>query len=199
MLMLARIARPDLDAAKVTTQLDRMAQRCRDLIVEPASLRSKCRVINRVLFHEVGLRGNAENYTDPDNSFLDQVLARRCGIPISLCTVYLLVAQRLGLALEPIALPGHFMLGCFAEEPPFFIDAFDGGVFRPPEEIYVFLWSNELPPHLSTLTPTPVHEVLCRSCRNLATHYESCGDIPHAQLFDHFITEFEALSTRPPA
>lgn len=194
LIMLARVMRPALDTAAISAQLDKLAQRSRELVVEPASTRSKCRAINRVLFHEFGLRGNAEHYTDPDNSFIDQVLARRCGIPLSLCAVYLLVARRLGLPLEPIGLPGHFMLGCVTEDPPFFIDAFDGGVFRPPEEIFAFLWTHELPPQLSTLAPTPVHEVLCRNCRNLAAHYEAHGDQKHAQLFDGFVNTFAALS-----
>ncbi len=191
-LMIARTMRPDLDTGEVCQELDRIAQRCRDLIIEPSSTRTKCRVINRILYHEMGFRGNTENYTDPENSFIDQVLERRCGIPISLCTLYLLVARRLGLELEPIGLPGHFMIGCFAEERPFFIDAFDGGVFRTPEEIFVFLRSNDLAPQLSDLAPTPIREVLSRTCRNLATHFDAHGDSDRAQLFDNFVSEFDA-------
>ncbi len=192
-LMLARTVRPDLDTGACCEELESIANRCRDLIIEPSSTRTKCRVINRILFHEMGFRGNAERYTDPDNSFIDQVLARRCGIPISLCTLYLLVAQRLGLELEPIGLPGHFMIGCFTEERPFFIDAFDGGVFRSPEEIFVFLRSHDLAPQLSDLAPTPIREVLCRSCRNLANHFESHGQQKHASLFDGFVQDFESV------
>lgn len=192
-LMLARTVRPELDTGLVCEELDRIAQRCRDLIIEPSSTRTKCRVINRILYHEMGFHGNAENYTDPDNSFIDQVIARRCGIPISLCTLYLLIAQRLGLELEPIGLPGHFMIGCFAEERPFFIDAFDGGVFRTPEEIFVFLRSNDLTPEISNLAPTPIREVLCRSCRNLANHFESRGDQDRARMFDEFVSEFDSI------
>jgi len=191
-LMIARTARPNLDTGIVGTELDRIAQRCRDLIIEPSTTRTKCRVINRILYHEMGFRGNAENYTDPDNSFIDQVLSRRCGIPISLCTLYLLVARRLDLDLEPVGLPGHFMIGCFAEERPFFIDAFDGGVFRTPEEVFVFLRANDLPLGLSDLAPTPVREVLGRSCRNLANHYESRGDRERAAIFDEFVNEFDS-------
>lgn len=192
-LMIARTVRPDLDTGACCEALDHIATRCRELIIEPSSIRAKCRVINRILYHEMGFRGNAEHYTDPDNSFIDQVLQRRRGIPISLCTLYLLVAQRLGLELEPIGLPGHFMIGCFTEDRPFFIDAFDGGIFRSPEEIFVFLRSHDMAAKLSDLAPTPIREMLCRSCRNLANHYESKGDGPHAKLFDSFVTEFEAI------
>jgi len=192
-LMLARTVRPDLDTGACCEELESIANRCRDLIVEPSSVRTKCRVINRILFHELGFRGNVERYTDPDNSFIDQVLARRCGIPISMCTLYLLIAQRLGLELEPIGLPGHFMIGCFTEERPFFIDAFDGGVFRSPEEIFVFLRSRDLPLQLHDLVPTPVREVLCRSCRNLANHYEAQGQRDQAAMFDSFVQDFESI------
>lgn len=195
-LMMARTVRPDLDTGACCEELENIADRCRDLIIEPSSTRTKCRVINRILFHEMGFRGNAENYTDPKNSFIDQVLERRSGIPISLCTLYLLVAQRLGLELEPIGLPGHFMIGCFTEERPFFIDAFDGGVFRSPEEIFVFLRSHDMSPQLGDLAPTPVREVLCRSCRNLANHFESRGQSEQAALFDSFVQEFESVSVK---
>jgi hypothetical protein len=110
-LLLARTVTPQLDAGACCTQLDAIANRCRELIVEPSSVREKCRVVNRVLFHEWGFHGNVEHYTDPRNSFLDQVLERRTGIPLSLSIVYLLVAGRLGIELDPVGLPGHFIVG----------------------------------------------------------------------------------------
>jgi regulator of sirC expression with transglutaminase-like and TPR domain len=195
-LLLARTVRPDLDAGGCCELLDAIAARCRELIVEPSSIREKCRIINRVLYHDYGFHGNVEDYTDPDNSFIDQVLARHKGIPISLCMVYLLVAHRLGLELEPVGLPGHFMVGCYVEDRPFYIDAFDGGVFRTPEEIMSFLRAHDLTPKVSDLAPTPVREVLCRSCRNLVNHYESIGDQDHARLFAGFVAEFETTYER---
>jgi len=110
-LLLARLANPRLDEAACRAQLDAMAARCRELIAEPSSTREKCRALNRVLFHEWGFHGNTEHYTDPRNSFLDQVLERRTGLPISLSVVYLLVAARAGIELEPVGLPGHFLVG----------------------------------------------------------------------------------------
>ncbi|MCF3651238.1 transglutaminase-like domain-containing protein [Synoicihabitans lomoniglobus] len=195
-LLLARTVRPHLDAGACCEELDRIAARCRELMVEPSTTRAKCRVINRVIYHELGYRGNVEHYTDPDNSFLDQVLRNRRGIPISMCMLYLLVAQRVGLDLEPIGLPGHFMIGCFTDDAPFFIDAFDRGIFRSPEEIFVFLRSHDMSPRLSDLAPTPIREILCRSCRNLANHYESHGHQDRAQLFDSFVTDFETTYSK---
>ena len=195
-LLLARTVRPDLDAGRCCDQLDSIASRCRELIVEPASAREKCRVINRVLYHDEGFHGNVEQYNDPLNSFLDQVLERKKGIPLSLSLVYLLVARRLGLDLEPVGLPGHFMVGCFHEDLPFFIDAFDGGMFRSPEEIFRFLRTNDIEPKLSDLAPTPIREVLCRNCRNLVQHYTAAGDHTRARMFASFVDEFDSAYER---
>ncbi len=198
-LLLARIANPRLDEAACRAQLDAMAARCRELIANPSSSREKCRAINRVLFHECGFHGNTENYTDPRNSFLDQVLERRTGLPISLSIVYLLVAARAGVELEPVGLPGHFLVGCFADGLPFFVDAFEGGVFRGAADVLDALSARPGGLKPSDLAPTSVAEVLCRSCRNLARHYEASLELERARLFTGLVGEFEAAHSRQQA
>lgn len=195
-VLLARVALPDADATACAAELDRLAARCRELIAEPASVREHCRVINRVLYHEAGFRGNTEHYGDPLNSFLPAVLARRKGIPISLGVVYLLVARRLGVELEPVGMPGHFLVGCFTEPEPFYIDAFEQGAFRSAPELRLFLRAQGVPPSPGDLAPSPVREVLARCCRNLARHYAEAGDADRSRLFDGFIAEFEAACER---
>jgi regulator of sirC expression with transglutaminase-like and TPR domain len=195
-LLLARTVTPNLDVSGCRAGFDEMAARCRELISEPSTNREKCRVINRVLFHEWGFRGNVEQFTDPMNSFIDQVLMRRKGIPISLSVLYLLVGERLGLPLEPVGLPGHFVVGCYADEVPFFIDPFDQGLFRDADEVFALLRSNHISPKPSDLAPTTIREVLCRSCRNLANHYSAASDLARAQIFSEFADEFEATHER---
>ena len=191
-MMLSRTVSPTLDVSACCATLDSIAARCRELITLPASPREQCRMINRVLFHEWGFHGNVENYTDPLNSLLDQVLTRRKGIPLTLSTVYLLVAQRLGLELEPVGLPGHFIVGCFTEKKPFFVDPFDRGIFLDSDEVFALLRANKIVPKTSDLRPTPIREVLCRNCRNLVNHYKAAGDSEHAKLFASFVEEFDA-------
>ena len=198
-LLLARTANPRLDAAACRAQLDAMAARCRELIVDPCSSREKCRVLNRVLFHEWGFHGNTESYTDPRNSFLDQVLERRTGLPISLSTVYLLVAARAGLGIEPVGLPGHFLVGCFADGLPFFVDPFEGGAFRGAAEILDALTARPGGPRTSDLQPTSIREVLCRSCRNLVRHCEASLEPERARLYAGFVEEFEQVGVQRPA
>lgn len=195
-LLMNRTVKPDLDVGACCRILDEIAGRCRELMFPPMSSRERCRVINRVLFHEYGFRGNVENYADPKNSFISEVLETRRGLPISLCIVYILVGQRCGVALEPVGLPGHFLVGCFEDKPPFFIDAFSRGVFRLSEDMFELLRKHNIPPKLSYLTPTPVREVICRCCRNLVNHYNLAGQKEEARLFRSFVHEFEAVHQR---
>ena len=195
-LLLSRTVSPGLDVGACCATLDKIAARCRELITLPASTREQCRIINRILFHEWGFHGNVDHYTDPLNSLIDHVLTRRKGIPLSLSTVYLLIGERLGLDLEPVGLPGHFVVGCFNAPKPFFIDPFDRGIFLDTDEVFALLRANKIVPKSSDLTPTPIREVLCRSCRNLVNHYKAAGDLEHAKLFSSFVEEFDATYER---
>jgi len=195
-ILLSRTVNAELDVGACCLQLDAMAARSQELLTEPATARQKCRLLNRVLFHEYGLRGNAEHYTDPLNSFIDQVLIRRKGLPISLSIVYLLVAERMGLALEPVALPGHFLVGCYAEVVPFFIDPFHGGLLLSVDDVIALARPDGGPAEFADLAPTPVREVLCRCCRNLAHHYAAAALPDLASLFAGFVAEFESTYER---
>jgi regulator of sirC expression with transglutaminase-like and TPR domain len=197
-LLLARTVLPEAETENCGEELDRLAARCRELIAEPATIRERCRVINRVLFHETGFRGNTEHYEDPLNSFLPSVLERRAGLPISLSILYLLVARRLGLELEPVGLPGHFVVGSFTGGTPFFVDPFERGAFRTQGELMLHLHARGFDPAPQDLAPTPVREVLCRCCRNLVAHYTAGGQPERARLFESFVGEFEAAHERNP-
>lgn len=191
-LLLSRTVYGELDVSQYCREIDRIAARCRELMVEPLSAREKCKVLNRVLFHELGFRGNVDDYTDPENSFLHRVLDRRKGLPITLSILYLLVADRCGIRLEPVALPGHFLVGCYAEGETFFIDSFDHGRFLTVDDVRTYLAGRKIEADESYLAPTTVREVLCRCCRNLASHYAATQNLPLARLFASFVEEFEA-------
>jgi regulator of sirC expression with transglutaminase-like and TPR domain len=195
-LLLSRTVNPNLDVTAVCAQLDAFAARARKLMPRAATMRAQARVLNRVLFEEYGLRGNVDNYTDPKNSLIDQVLERRVGIPISLSIVYLLVAQRVGLEVEPVGVPGHFLVGGYEPEGPFFVDAFNEGQLLSPEDVFDRIRSLQHTPQLADLAPTPVREVLSRACRNLANHYAAADDAAHARLFADFVSEFDATYER---
>ena len=88
-------------------------------------------VINEALFREEGFRGNRLDYSNPENSFLDRVLDTRLGIPITLCIVYLEVAERLGLRAAGVSFPGHFLAKVHLPEEDILIDAFMGETLTP--------------------------------------------------------------------
>ncbi|MEM9160623.1 MAG: transglutaminase-like domain-containing protein, partial [Verrucomicrobiota bacterium] len=153
-LLIARIAHPNLDIGDFCQQVDKLAQRCRELVVKPTSAREECLVLNRVLFHESGFRGNIENYNDPQNSFLNCVLESRKGLPISLSILYIIVAQRIGLHLDPIGIPGHFLVGCFEDDIPFYLDPFERGKFYTAQALIDRIETSDFEPEIEHLAPT---------------------------------------------
>ncbi len=95
-------------------------------------------VLNRVLFQEEGFSGNRDNYYEIENSYLDKVLARRTGIPITLSILYMEIARQVGLPLQGIGLPGHFVVGFWSpfgkRMPALVVDPFDDGKLLSPDD-----------------------------------------------------------------
>lgn len=190
-LMLARAGAVDFDLNQCRRFLDEVAFRCRELMLDPGSPAEQCKVLNRVIFHEYGFSGDADSFYDPANSFLPLVIERRRGLPITLSILYLLIADRCGLQLEPVGVPGKFMVGCFLEDEPFYIDVYEGGVFREQHDIHTMLRSHAIPYDDSYFMPTPVGEILCRCCRNLIVAYDRLGNSSGRDLFRSFVDSFE--------
>lgn len=192
-LLLGRTYDADCDTAEVCMSLDAIAARVRELTVQPVGPLEQCRILNRVLFHEYGFRGNSESFDDPRNSFLPQVMNRRRGIPITLCILYLLVAQRCDLQLEPVGMPGRFLVGFFSGSESFYVDAYERGTIRRREELYELLLENHITPRDDFFAPAPVSEVLCRCCRNLVHQYQARGEFERAETFQRFVRTFEEV------
>ena len=191
--LLDRTVYPSLDPSSYTFFLDQLADRCRELLLPPSSPRMTCEVINRVLFHEYGFRGAREDFENPQNSFLHRVLDRREGVPIALCAIYLLVARRIGFELDPIGTPGRFLIGCFAEKRPFYIDCWSGGRFLELEHLEDRLGvvpEDEAGP---MLLPVTIAETLSRACRNLTRQYAKQMDLEKSKMFQSFVHEFEQV------
>jgi regulator of sirC expression with transglutaminase-like and TPR domain len=115
-LMIARLECPSLDPAPYLTQLDAMGTTARQRLMESGCLQDARKsetavdVLNTYLFDEEGFTGNQDRYDDPNNSFLNEVLERRTGIPITLALVYMEVARRAGIHVEGVNFPGHFLM-----------------------------------------------------------------------------------------
>jgi len=128
-LLIALDEYPSLNVQKYLGSIDAMASKIQsniDFSIQAGPVDAIER-INRFLFQIEGFRGNTEDYYDPRNSFLNDVLDRRTGIPITLSLVYMEVGKRLGLSLEGVGMPGHFMVKCLHEGLEIFIDPFHQG------------------------------------------------------------------------
>jgi regulator of sirC expression with transglutaminase-like and TPR domain len=118
---------PDLDIDKYLARLAAMAHHVRPHFPWDRNPRGCVEVLNRYLFGELGFTGNRENYYDPRNSYLNDVLDRKLGLPITLSLVYLEIGRRLGLPLEGVGLPGHFIVKWQDARAQILIDPFNGG------------------------------------------------------------------------
>ena len=177
-LFIASDARPGLDRAAVLAALDALAEpllggRLADL---PAPLQA--RALADHLFVREGFHGNNGDYYDPKNSFLDEVIARRTGIPISLSVVYVEVARRVGVWASPVGFPGHFLVRVEDDDRRVVVDPFHGG--GPLDEVALAdllrRSGSRLRYSADMIAPTPVRQVLARMLMNLRGIYATRGD-----------------------
>jgi regulator of sirC expression with transglutaminase-like and TPR domain len=177
-LLIAGQEYPDLEPGRYLARLDEMAaalgRRAGDARAEEAVAS-----LNRVLFEQEGFHGNTEDYYDPRNSFLNDVLDRRLGIPISLCTVYMEVGRRAGLPVEGVSLPGHFVVRLSSPAAPVLVDPFHGGARLTLEDCQRRLdriYSGRLRLAPAMLAPCGRKSILSRMLRNLKGIYVKAGD-----------------------
>jgi regulator of sirC expression with transglutaminase-like and TPR domain len=133
-LLMACEEYPQLEISPYVDKLDQMAQVAQELLRSDNSPVQTIETINGVLFETFGFRGNTEDYYDPRNSFFNDVLDRRIGIPITLSTVYLEVARRLNFPVVGVGMPGHFIVKYADRKEEFFLDPFNRGEILTHEE-----------------------------------------------------------------
>jgi regulator of sirC expression with transglutaminase-like and TPR domain len=125
-LWIAAENRPEVRVAQRLEEMDALAEKLRPRFDEADSDHERVRILNEGLFREEGFRGNGEDYSNPENSFLDRVLDTRRGIPITLSILYLEIAGKLGLQAAGIAFPGHFLAKIRVAEEEIIVDPFIG-------------------------------------------------------------------------
>jgi regulator of sirC expression with transglutaminase-like and TPR domain len=129
MLELAEDAYPTLDRVGCLLEIDRLGVACGDHpdCRTTCCIRRRLTAISQLLYEVEGFHGNRDAYYEPENSYLNEVLARRCGIPISLGILYMAVASRTGLKMFGVNTPGHFVVGCQTSGGAWFVDPFTNG------------------------------------------------------------------------
>jgi regulator of sirC expression with transglutaminase-like and TPR domain len=176
-LMIAEDAYPGLDTQRYLGELDAIAQRLRVRMPQRASAEDRIVALNQLLFDDLGYRGNTDDYYDPRNSYLNEVLDRRTGIPITLSIVYMEVGRRAGLCLEGVSFPGHFLVRARVRGGALVLDPFAGGVPQSEDDLRERLkrvipeGAVEVPvaelPLEQFLEPASNRQILARVLRNL--------------------------------
>jgi regulator of sirC expression with transglutaminase-like and TPR domain len=185
-ISLAHDEYPDLDVQQALGEVDQMQARLKRRIPVDAPPMHRLRVLNQFFFNSLGFGGNVNNYYDPDNSYINQVLRTRRGIPISLAVVWLELAQGLGLSARGVAFPGHFMVKVNLPKGQVVINPFDGASLSRDElaeRLEPFRRKSGLVDEFEVplglyLQATPPRAIIARMLRNLKEIYKSQKDWP---------------------
>ena len=179
-LHVAALDNPDLDLAGAKHDLDRLADEVAKGVPEGADDAAKLATLNRVLFKELGFHGSRGDYYNRANSYVNEVLDDREGIPITLALVYMELAKRLGVSIDGVGLPGHFLVGhAPAGAEPRWIDVFDGAAILDRDgvaKLYRDLQGRELTDDL--LAPVGPKAILTRMINNLLSIATREDDAP---------------------
>lgn len=173
-LFFAQTQYPELNPDIYLNQLDAIASVLRDRLPENSYPLKIIQTINQYLFEELRFTGNNRDYYDPRNSYLNEVLDRKLGIPLSLSILYLEIAQRLNFPMVGIGMPGHFLIRPNFEDAGIFVDAFNQGEILFPEDCetrlqQVYQQPVKLDP--AFLEPISNRQILVRMLTNLKFIY----------------------------
>ena len=165
---------PDLDISKYLGRIDELAIQVSQRSGADADIFRSIAALNYVLFTEQGFGGNREDYYDPKNSFLNEVIERKRGLPITLSILYMEVGQRIGITIEGVGFPGHFLVKTKSEDDEIVIDPFNSGDVKSHEELQIMLdqiYSGKVRLHRELLAALPKKQILKRMLGNLKAIY----------------------------
>lgn len=176
-LLIARDEYPDLDIAAYESLCDGFERDLRPRIERVEEVQPRLAAVNRFLFEELGFSGNQQDYYDPRNSYINDVLDRKLGIPISLGVIQMDMARRMGLPLEGVSFPGHFLLRLPVDGGLLVLDPYHKGRSVDAQELKMrarpHLGGNDIDDQqlLQILTPATNRAILMRMLRNLKGLY----------------------------
>ncbi len=176
-LLVAAGEYPDLDVEDYIARLDSLAQQLKQRLRADISAADKIILLNRYLFEELGFRGNSSNYYDPCNSFLNDVLDRKLGIPLTLAIVYIEIGRRIGLPMQGVSFPGHFLVKCTLRDGAVVLDPYAKGASLSFDDLKARV--RKLDPGAAPsrsvvagmLAPASNRDMLVRLLRNLKSIY----------------------------
>jgi regulator of sirC expression with transglutaminase-like and TPR domain len=179
-LLIAGLEYPELEIPRYLARLETLGGEARARsCAAGAAGRAAIDAVNQLLFEELGFRGNSEDYYDPRNSYLNDVLDRRTGIPITLSTLYMEVARRAGLEVAGVGLPGHFIVRVSLPGEEVLLDPYHGGLRLSEADCQrrldrIYEGRVRLGPEL--LAACSRKQILARMLRNLKAIHARAGD-----------------------
>ncbi len=185
-ISLAQDEHPRLDPQGVLAQIDALAERLKRRVPADAVVLQKLRFLNRYFFQDLGFAGNVNDYYDPRNSYVHEVLAKRRGIPITLALLYIELASQIGLSARGVSFPGHFLVKLRAAKGEVVIDPMSGQSLsreeleqrlQPYRRQHGLTGENEVPLGLFLQTAGP-RDVIARMLRNLKEIHRAAEEWP---------------------
>src|SRR5215469_2516985 len=178
-LLIAKEEYPELNVDHYVDRLSELAREAEPIVNSGDDTVEKVQLLSHFLFEQKGFEGNKDAYSDPRNSFLNEVLDRRLGIPITLSVVYLEVGRRLGLKLFGVSFPTHFLVKAVDERGELVIDPFSDGIILTIDQIKARLaqiYNQPVELHPTMLKAAGARQILARILRNLKGIYASGSD-----------------------
>lgn len=180
-LLLAKDEYPELDVDQCLEKIAALAREAEPAVRAGADTVEKVQLLSEFLFTRKGFEGNRDQFGDPRNSFLNDVLERRLGIPITLSVLYIEVGRRLGLNLFGVSFPTHFLVKAVDDRGELIIDPFNGGSILGLDEIRARLtqiYGQPVEVQPAMLKAVGARHILVRMLRNLKNIYNSGADWP---------------------
>jgi regulator of sirC expression with transglutaminase-like and TPR domain len=171
---------PDLDIPDYLARIDLLAAEVAGRLGPEADIYRSIAALNYVLFTQYGFHGNRDDYFNPKNSFLNEVIERKTGIPITLSVLCMEVAQRVGLRLDGVGFPGHFLVKCVGDGEEIVIDPFNSGEIISREDIDKMLfdlYGGKVMFHNDFLASSTKKDILKRMLANLKAIYIKGNDL----------------------
>jgi len=182
---------PDLEYATIKSTMDQIYYEVW-LDMKPDMLpMEQVKVLNNVLFNKLKFSSNTKNFHSPSNSMISQVLESKKGNPLSLCAIYMMVAQKLKLPIYGVNLPSLFILTYKSESSQFYINAFNKGLIFTKEDIDNYLLQLNLAPIDVFYQPCSNIDIVARVLRNLVISFEKLSEmerVDDVKKMLHFLT-----------
>lgn len=183
---------PDLDYAKLNAEMHQIYFEVWTAFKNDLQPYEQVKIINSVLFNTLRFSANTKNFHSPGNSMLSTVLDTKRGNPISLCSIYLLVAKKLGLPIYGVNLPNLFVMTYKSADITFYINAFNKGLIFSRKDIFNYLDHLKIEPRDEFFEPCETKQIILRTLRNLGQSFEKLGEMEKLEEIKEMIAILES-------